>query len=149
MPPAISPWRLFYRRLMLAVPVDHRSSGRFRGDGRERHRRASKTPFLAGRTAGFRDAGGHSDPCHRVDTALDPPSRADHTGSMRWITTAGSRIELLNPAIEQEYTDYLLRVTAADGTEIGSFDSVTDLQNNVDLAGLRSIDDLEAVRLGK
>ncbi|MCL9798253.1 hypothetical protein [Frankia sp. AgKG'84/4] len=68
---------------------------------------------------------------------------------MRWITTAGSRIELLNPAIEQEYTDYLLRVTTADGTEIGSFESVTDLQNNVDLAGLRSLDDLETVRLGK
>ncbi|MCK9894229.1 hypothetical protein [Frankia sp. AgB32] len=64
---------------------------------------------------------------------------------MRWITRAGSRIELLNPALEQEYTDYLLRVTAADGTEIGSFESVTDLQNNVDLAGLRSVDDLEKV----
>jgi hypothetical protein len=64
---------------------------------------------------------------------------------MRWITRAGSRIELLNPAVEEEYSDYLLRVTAADGSEIGSFATVTDLQNNVDLTGLRSIDGLEKV----
>ncbi|MCL9758685.1 hypothetical protein [Frankia sp. AiPa1] len=58
---------------------------------------------------------------------------------MRWITETGSRIELLNPYAAEEYADYLLRVTAADGTEIGFFASVTDLQNNVDLAGLRAV----------
>ncbi|SNQ46805.1 hypothetical protein FRACA_1560015 [Frankia canadensis] len=62
---------------------------------------------------------------------------------MRWITGAGSLIELLNLAVEEEYGDFLLRVTAADGTEIGSFATVTDLQNNVNLDGLRSVDDRE------
>jgi hypothetical protein len=83
---------------------------------------------------------GYSDPRRAVAMTLDAFRTVAQNRPMRWITGTGSLIELLNLAVEEEYGDFLLRVTAADGTEIGSFATVTDLQNNVDLDGLRRVD---------